>query len=35
MSIELIAIDLDGTLLNLDKKISQAVKETIMEAKTK
>ncbi|WP_413488907.1 sugar-phosphatase [Carnobacterium divergens] len=35
MSIELIAIDLDGTLLNPDKKISQAVKETIMEAKTK
>lgn len=35
MTIELIAIDLDGTLLTPDKKISTKVKETIEIAKTK
>lgn len=35
MTIELIAIDLDGTLLTPEKKISAKVKETIEMAKTK
>lgn len=35
MSIELIAIDLDGTLLTPDGKISSRVKETILKAKEK
>lgn len=33
MAIKLIAIDMDGTLLNPDKKLTQTVKSTILEAK--
>ena len=35
MSIELIAIDLDGTLLNNEKKINLKVKNTLAKAKEK